>query len=406
MSRIISILPAICFSLGYCLNAIGQSNFFVHPIATHSGYLAAQDSHFVSINRSVNPNNKLLVFIPGTGASAKTYQYLPTLAANLGYHAITISYPNSKSAGSACASKPNDNCYTYFREEACFGTPVSDEIDIDSLNSIAGRIKNLLNYLNLQFPFDGWGDYIDSDQLNFSKIAFAGHSQGAGHALYFAKQKQIQRALLFSGPQDYNYFNTTPATWMWQSGATPTSSIFSFSHLRDEVSYFEILYKGVQAMGLTTQDDSTSVDGNPSPFQFSHCLYTNEEPKNPITPSPFHNATVVDFNTPGSTLNPFFTSVWQYMLSSTGAPNNLTDQASPDNGIQLFPNPARNWLNLYISHPLKNQIVKLRNTQGMLVWQGVPEITGNLISISLESIQSGMYTLEVDQVVYRVSVLH
>ena len=48
------------------------------------------------------PNGKLFVFLPGTGGVPTSNQLLLSTAADLGYHVIGLSYPNSTAVGTRC----------------------------------------------------------------------------------------------------------------------------------------------------------------------------------------------------------------------------------------------------------------------------------------------------------------
>ena len=92
-------------------------------------------------------------------------------------------------AAASLANDPDPLVFDKYRQEACFGTPVSDDVAIDSLNSIHTRAVNLLLYLDLTYPADNWGQYLaTSVTLDWSRIIVGGHSQGSGHACYLAKQ--------------------------------------------------------------------------------------------------------------------------------------------------------------------------------------------------------------------------
>jgi len=48
----------------------------------------------------------------------------------------------------------------------------------------------------------GWSEYLSAGTPDWSRIVISGHSQGASHAAYIAYKRQVQGALLLSGPQD------------------------------------------------------------------------------------------------------------------------------------------------------------------------------------------------------------
>ncbi len=294
--------------------------FYVAPSATDTAYASSQDKHLVILNKTVSYNNKLLVFLPGTGALTKHYTEFPKLAASLGYHCVSLAYPNDfPSITEACTGSADTDCFKNFRQEVCYGTPVSNAVSVDTLNSIATRLVKLLRYLNTTYPSDGWGAYLKQGNVNWNKIAVAGHSQGSGHALYFGKTKFCFRVIMFSGANDYSNLYKKPANWVSMPGLTPVSATYSFLHLKDDVVAYSKQYKVVQATGMTgSGDDSTSVDNAQPPYNHSHCLYTKAKPRFSFVYSSWHDGPVVDFYTPVNSKGNFlYTPVWKYMLTDS-----------------------------------------------------------------------------------------
>ena len=172
----------------YCPAQI--TTFYIKPIATNIGYDAIQDSNMVVRNSTTNLD-KLFLFIGGTGTHTQQYQTISNFAGNLGYDVINLSYPNSVAAASLSGSSDSLVFNTY-RQEVCYGTPLSDDVSVDSLNSIYTRTVHLINYLHTTYPSQNWDQYlINPTTLDWSKIAIGGHSQGGGHACYFAKQNDV-----------------------------------------------------------------------------------------------------------------------------------------------------------------------------------------------------------------------
>lgn len=382
--------------LALCVTSVAQKKtFFVKPSVTDPAYTTAQDSHFVCVNLTVNPLNKLLVFLPGTGAQAKHYQLIPGVAADLGYHCINIAYPNAEAAAS-CASQAATDCYTKFRQEVCYGMPGSDQIDVDSLNSIYTRLVKTLQYLNSSYPNDNWGQYLSNGKPNWTKIATAGHSQGSGHALFLAKANSVDRVLMFGGPQDYNYIGGFPAPWIGAQGATDTTRLYSFLHIQDEISPYEIQYKALNAMGLLADNDSTWIDPLNSPYNNSHCLYTRATPKNSSTN--FHNSMAVDFYTPGTISAPTFKAVWTYMLSRV---DNSGLSESLQANWSLYPNPTSGLIQLQSSKT--SQDVNIFDDLGKIIIQTKTNNSG-ITTLDLRTAIPGIYFIQIGSSVKKVVV--
>src|SRR5690606_3166381 len=101
------------------------------------------------------------------------------------------------------------------------GTQVSPAVNVDSINSIYTRTIKLLQYLAQQYPNERWHEYLlNADEMDWSKVAVSGHSQGAGHAAYFAKHFSVERSVMFAGPNDYSTYFNNAAPWLRNQGAT------------------------------------------------------------------------------------------------------------------------------------------------------------------------------------------
>lgn len=370
--------------------------FYVTPNETDSAYESPSDSNYVAINLSSTPVNKLLFYIGGTQSSPRRTTYFLDQAANLGYHAFSITYPNSTSIQTACGSSSDTTCYENFRQEACYGTPLSASINIDTLNSLYTRAIKLLQYLDLQYPNQNWAQFLDGNSLQWTNIVTAGHSQGAGHALYFAQVNNIDRCIMFSGANDYSNFYSRPANWLSNSFATAKSDIYSFLHLQDEgmpQSYdqFEIL----DSIGMFTLYDTVLVDNIMPPYNNSNLLYTNEVPRSMLI-APYHNATVVDFWTPLDNSNtPLFTPVWDYLLTSS----NITTTSEPElpKKTTVYPNPATNIL--YLESDYVGDLI-FYNSVGMVV--KIVYIDSGIHSLNITDLSQGVYFIKMGDNVKKI----
>lgn len=94
----------------------------------------------------------------------------------------------------------------------------------------------LLAYLERQEPHEKWGGYLENGTLNWSRIAFAGQSQGAGMAAYIAKEHVVARVILFSSPWDFvqsSGRDRVLAPWIAMPGKTPPDRWFGGYHARE-----------------------------------------------------------------------------------------------------------------------------------------------------------------------------
>lgn len=376
-----------------CCTAKSQvTAFFVKPFQTDAAYAVPQDSHYVAVNPAVTNNGKLVLFIGGTGSQAKNYTAIPRLAANLGFHAISIAYPNSIAAAQACAGSPDSLCFDSFRQEICYGTPVSSKVAVDTLNSISIRLVRLLQYLSVAYPFAGWDQFLSGGLPVWSNIAVAGHSQGSGHALYFANTQPCNRALLFSGANDYSVYYSRTAHWIRSSFQTSKTGIFSFLNLYDEVESYSSQYEVLKSLGMLAADDSTLVDTKQPPYGNSHCLYTKAQSSHPSLAATYHNSTSVDYFAPIGTGEFLFNPVWTYMLTSS--PATFTAKSNNSHAeFLVFPNPSMNIVTVQPeSHDFVREI-QVISLSGQTIRQmnTLSSRAGVSVSINLEDIPAGCY---------------
>ena len=362
--------------------------YHVRPVQTHPGYDPAEDSSAVSRN-TVLQVDKLFLFLGGTGSSSSSaYGALRLFAAGLGFDVISLSYPNDV----ATASLTNDTdtmVFDKYRQEACYGTPLSDDVDIDSLNSIHTRTVNLLLYLDFNHPSQNWGQYLaTASTLDWSRIIVGGHSQGSGHACYLAKHHPVDRVLMFSGPNDYSDHYSNSANWVRQAGVTPVGRHYSYLSLNDEAVAYSKQMEVIDGLDMLANDDTTHVDLLPSPYGNSHCLYTTQPPGIALL---HHNVPIKQ-----STIN---NGVWTYMLTSP-IPMGISDgNAVP--GLHVFPIPATSVVEIVSSRSMHGKVYALRNISGATLVHGM--ITGtDRFTMDLSGLRPGVYCLWIDDQVIKV----
>lgn len=381
----------------FYLSATSQvQHFYVHPSATDAAY-TTQDSHLVARNISTQ-NNKLFLFIGGTFSTAQQYEFFSLYAAGLGFHVLNISYPNSVLT-TLLASNSDSLIFNKFREEICFGTQISPSVNVDSLNSIYTRTLKLLAYLNQTYPQDGWGQYLLSQSsIDWSKVAVSGHSQGAGHAAYFAKKFLVERAVMFAGPNDYSTYFSNAAPWLRNVGITPTRNHFTFFHLRDQIVPFNHQYENIRGMGMLQQDDTTLVDNLLPPYNNSRCLYSNAAPN---TSGQFHNSVVIFPDTPLDTANkPAFDPVWRYMLLSD-ITTGITEKQNENTFLKIFPNPASSIINVQLNSKSNDACcIEILDCSGKII--STEFWNGNAMQFDISSFPSGIYAVKYNGLLSRL----
>ncbi len=359
--------------------------FYVAPVLTDVNYDIFQDDHLVVRNTEFN-NDKLFLFIGGTGTSTQNYLTISSYAGSLGFDVVGISYPNDVPAASLSNSF-DVLAFDKFREELCYGTDVSPAVAIDSLNAINKRTANLILYLHETYPDQNWDQYLtEEDELNWSKIIVGGHSQGAGHAAYFAKFEEVERTLMFSGPNDYSDRYLAPANWLKAPGLTSMNRHFAYLSLFDEVIPFEKQLSNMEGLGLYPLYDTTHVDVTKVPFSSSRALYTTQDPGLLL-----NHSTTVKF----SILNRL---VWEYMLTEN-ITTSLNELAEP-NELKLYPNPSSTSMTVMSENVLHSKHYTIKNLEGQTIRQGNVQ-NEKSFSIDVSNLQRGIYFLNLDAQIYK-----
>ena len=363
------------------------NTFYVKPILTDINYAAVQDSHLVVRNTTTNLN-KLFLFIGGTGSNTKGYLTISNFAGNLGFDVINLSYPNTVSAASL-GNSSDSMVFNKYRQEVCYGTALSSDVAVDTLNCIYTRTVKLINYLNTTYPTQNWNQYlINPTTLDWSKIAVGGHSQGGGHACYFAKFNNVERSLMFSSPNDYSNFFSNSANWLRIPGITTMNKHFAYLNLLDEIVPFNNQLINLQGLGLYPFSDTTYVDNSSSPYSNSHCLYTTQPPGISIL---YHNAT-----TKFSLIN---NSVWTYMLTSAITTN--INEVKTDGIFSIYPNPTLSLVNIFSDSNLFDKTYIVQNIGGQII------LTGKFsdiyfCSIDVSSLETGIYFVTINNKTFKV----
>ena len=282
----------------------------VLPQETEQGIASSNEPHFAYVDTRANSRGMLLIFLSGTNSYPVNYQLFSETAAAEGYHVINLNYINHEPALD-CFAKDGE-CFSQYHEEVLFGTPVSDLVSIDSANSIYNRILATLNYLTSKYPDQKWHQFYTSSSLNFEKLVLAGHSQGGGHAAYFAKKFSINRLILFAAPYDYSEEHDRPAAWFDSGFNTSSERFFGLLHKNDELVSTSHLHAIWQEMGLLSASDTTSADT--ATFPKVQALVTSYDPNPNAAPRLKHNVPVRDDALPEGAEGEHLKSVWKYLL--------------------------------------------------------------------------------------------
>jgi hypothetical protein len=284
----------------------------INPQLTNAAITSDLAPHVViNPDPAVPATGRLFLMLPGTLAVPTTYEDIVRRGARRGYHAIGLTYPNTDAVGVLCPGAGPADCAGAVRREVITGVDASTLVTVGPPNSIDGRLLALLNYLNANFPAEGWGRYLVNGAIDWSLITVAGHSQGAGHSGFIAKLRDVNRVVMFSGPGDPG------ASWVDLPNVTAPARVFGFTHTADNLAPLAVVTRSWDGLELDLFGASVSVDGASPPFGGSHQLLTSAPPNpNPTGPSasPTHGAPVVDAATPRNVMGqPVFEPVWDFI---------------------------------------------------------------------------------------------
>ncbi|MFP2934387.1 BPSS1187 family protein, partial [Pyxidicoccus sp. 3LG] len=180
---------------------------------------------------------ELVVFLPGTGGWPEAYldglhldseHNLYASATSRGYRAIGLTYQNQPSIGQLCGA--SDACFLPTRRTLITGDvqPGSAVTSLSREDAILPRLTRLLVYLrDTADPTGGWGGFFLNPActtaciLNPSKLIFAGHSQGGGHAGVIGRDYGVRRVVMLASPCDALAGVGPIASWSLPPLATP-----------------------------------------------------------------------------------------------------------------------------------------------------------------------------------------
>ena len=263
----------------------------------------------------VTQRDLLLVFLGATNSAPHDYEEFPRQAARMGYHVINMNYSNSPSVN-LCTGEGNEECFERMREEVQTGRRTSNRIFVNEVHSIENRLLKLLQYMADLDPGMGWEQYFNGDDLRYHKMVIAGHSQGAGQAAYIGKKNEVERVIMFSGPNDYSEFFKDAAAWAEGFFETDRERYFVLAHLEDEVLPFAQQYAFWHRLGLTALGDTTLVGEQNVPSSNPQMLYTQLKPgASSFSLGRYHNSVVVDRYLRREKGEVVLEGIWEYLLN-------------------------------------------------------------------------------------------
>jgi hypothetical protein len=305
------------------------TTFPIVPSATDPEIKQFDDPHWIYVDHDlvvapkadgVQDRHQLLLWLTGTGGQGHDAQGLSKLAAELGYHVVTLMFPNDLAA-SACAHDSNPKGFEDLRMAIIQGGHATyqdgrRELTIARTESIENRLIKVLQFLQQKRARENWTQFLKADgSIQWVSIAVAGQSQGGGHAALMGIKHRVARVLCFGAPKDFNQKLNAPAAWYRLESATPKDRFFAFNHHQDPKGCTpEQLLINLKALGLGASGKPAEVDSEPFAYHQARILYTSY-PEVTVTGMDSEGAKTAH----GSAINTKnaerWKQVWTYMLT-------------------------------------------------------------------------------------------
>ncbi len=195
-------LAPICTN---CSNSSGKNHVWMRPIS------------------SAQTNGYLFVFLGGAGNSPEQFENILMVAADVGYHAVALSYETnglSQNLQAKCLEYIDEedaqNCYKEGRERAASckeGLHASAGNDFYTCacgDDVKNRLRTFLTGINTADPLGNWSVFSNLSLFGYQpgKIVLAGFSGGAGVAQHLSKTAQFHAVVMMDGVADA--YNLTP----------------------------------------------------------------------------------------------------------------------------------------------------------------------------------------------------
>ena len=307
-SKGVHAFAAACVALPLCTGALQAQTLrteSILPAATDQAIDQALGPHYVAYGLDVAHRGRLFVYLHGLGGVASGATELIKTAAELGFHAVGITYVNEVVPFASCGTV-SSQCYEDLRREMLDGVDRSPFVDISPANSVVNRVRRLVEHLEQLHPGEGWGSFAPSGEPAWGSIVVWGHSQGGANAAMLARHVALA-GVAMSG-QATDFVNGQPASW-WSTHLTLTQRMYGFCHTQDQLSAKLLVW---DRQGLDDFGPVVDIALSPLPYQGTHQLSTSVPP---AVSGQFHNSVVADAVTPRNPDGtPVYEPVWRFML--------------------------------------------------------------------------------------------
>ncbi len=274
------------------------------------------DAHYVWLDTTAQSQHRLLVFMPGTGQRPAQFQLIEQEAARLGFHVIGLEYVNSGGLAKVCPLAPDPTaCFEDARLEIIDGVDRTTIVNVTPTNSIDNRLAKLLGYLAINYPDEGWAQFLDEEGgSKWPLIAVSGLSVGGGEAAMIARVRLVDRVLMFSAVPDS--IGDESVSWVGSPHVTPVNRYYGLVHDRD--AFFPVFQAAWDSLGLAVFGPAVAVETSEAPYGWTHELYTDLTPVGGFIGQAAHASTATDAATPlAPDGTPLLRNAWRYMLTAS-----------------------------------------------------------------------------------------
>lgn len=248
----------------------------------------------------------LYVHLPGSGGLPEDYQETTVCAASCGYHVVNLAYPNWPAVRTLIQGSTDSRLPECIRRERLYGEDCTDLVEVSRADSVENRLIQLLQYNHYYHPEEGWDTFVTNGHLRWDRIVVGGHSQGAGHAAYLAKEHNLAGIIMFAGPGDF-VTGKGPAPWLYYENVTPSDRMYAFTHSLDPVA--KGFFTNQRILGLNAFGSMQNVDNNElTAHMLASTLWTDS--------GNYHSCIIVDEYLSYSGVNPVYEPVWVYLFTS------------------------------------------------------------------------------------------
>lgn len=257
--------------------------------------VTAPHAEITALRPNTNTQGPLLIFLPATGATPQFYKNFQTLAAQLGYHILSVPYANKATEHQICGT--NTECYGSAHQQQLTGEE-GPHLALSSSAAIETTIVSSLQTLAEKDKNGHWDYYLQGKTIQWQDIVLAGHSQGGGLSAYIAHEKHVKGVIMLASPNDADSRTHVVADWLSSNSQTPLNRYYGLTNVIDP--YHARTLQDWQAM--LPQSKATNIGTKPTQGKQ---LFTTiaKTPPNGVSP---HFSVAVD---------PVYTPIWTYFLN-------------------------------------------------------------------------------------------